>query len=119
MDFKLNDTERKVMKVLWEKGDTTAKQISDILKEECSWNINTTYTIIKKCIQKGIVERMEPGFLCHAKMSQEEARQRETESFLNKVYEGAVDKLFATLLSSEKITCEQRKQLKDLINTIE
>ena len=52
MAIKLFDSELKVMDVLWKEGDKTAKQISDILKEEIGWNMNTTYTVIKKCIAK-------------------------------------------------------------------
>ena len=47
MDIKLFDSELKVMNVLWQEGDTTAKNIAGILKEETGWNVNTTYTIIK------------------------------------------------------------------------
>lgn len=52
MAIKLFDSELKVMDVLWKEGDKTAKQISDILKEEIGWNMNTTYTVIKKCMAK-------------------------------------------------------------------
>lgn len=52
MDIKLFDSELKVMGVLWDEGDTTAKHISDVLKEEIGWNMNTTYTLIKRCIKK-------------------------------------------------------------------
>ena len=48
MDIKLFDSELAVMNVIWEHGDITAKEISDILKESIGWNINTTYTVIKK-----------------------------------------------------------------------
>ncbi len=40
------------MNVLWKEGDCTAKYISDVLKEEVGWNMNTTYTLIKRCIKK-------------------------------------------------------------------
>ncbi len=51
MDIKLFDSELKVMSVLWREGDTTAKHLSDVLKEEIGWNMNTTYTLIKRCIK--------------------------------------------------------------------
>ena len=53
MGVKLFDSELKVMGVLWREGDVTAKHISDVLKEETGWNMNTTYTLIKRCIKKG------------------------------------------------------------------
>ena len=64
--MKLFDSELKVMDVLWRLGDRTAKEISSILGEETGWNVNTTYTVIKKCVAKGAVRRSEPNFLCHA-----------------------------------------------------
>ena len=51
MEIKLFDSELKVMDVLWREGPTTAKHISDVLKEEVGWNMNTTYTLIKRCIK--------------------------------------------------------------------
>lgn len=51
MDIKLFDSEIKVMDVLWREGDSTAKCISGILKNEVAWNKNTTYTLIKRCLE--------------------------------------------------------------------
>ena len=56
MNIKLFDSEIKVMEVLWKEGDLTAKQLADILSEKIGWNKNTTYTVIKKCISKGVME---------------------------------------------------------------
>ena len=79
MAVKLFDSELKVMDVLWKEGDMTAKQISDILKETIGWNMNTTYTVIKKCIAKGAIERREPNFLCHALIARDVVQAAETE----------------------------------------
>ena len=78
MSVKLFDSELKVMDVLWKEGEMTAKQISDLLKKEIGWNMNTTYTVIKKCISKGAIERSEPNFMCRALVSKEEVQQAET-----------------------------------------
>ena len=64
--MKLFDSEWKVMEVLWQDGDTTAKELSLRLADSAGWNKNTTYTVIKKCVEKGAIERREPNFLCHA-----------------------------------------------------
>ena len=52
MKVKLFDSELKVMETLWKEGDLTAGQIAKILNQEIGWNRNTTYTVIKKCIEK-------------------------------------------------------------------
>ena len=55
--MKLFDSEWKVMEVLWRENDRTAKELSLRLAESIGWNKNTTYTVIKKCIDKGAIER--------------------------------------------------------------
>ena len=115
MAIKLFDSELKVMGVLWKEGDTTAKQISDILKAEIGWNMNTTYTVIKKCIAKGAIERREPNFLCHALISREAAQQAETDELIGKLFDGSADKLFASLLGRKKLSAEQIARLKQIV----
>ena len=44
--MKLFDSEWKVMEVLWQEGDTTAKALSLRLADSAGWNKNTTYTVI-------------------------------------------------------------------------
>ena len=61
--IKLFDSERKVMEVLWREGTLTAGQVVKILKEEIGWNRNTTYTVIKKCVEKGAIKRADPVFV--------------------------------------------------------
>ena len=75
MPTKLFDSELKVMEALWEGGDLTAGQLAKILNEQTGWNRNTTYTVIKKLIAKGAVERLEPNFTCRAAITKEQVRQ--------------------------------------------
>lgn len=115
MEIKLFDSELKIMDVLWREGDATAKHISDVLKEEVGWNMNTTYTLIKRCIKKGAIERSEPNFMCHALISKEAVQESETDELIDKVYDGSADKLFAALLGRKKLSAEQIDKLKQIV----
>lgn len=119
MDIKLFDSELKVMDVLWRQGDTTAKRISDILKDETGWNMNTTYTLIKRCIKKGAIERSEPNFMCHALISKEKVQEAETNELIDKVFDGSVNKLFAALLGKKNLSDEQIEKLKQIVEELE
>lgn len=119
MSEKLFDSELKIMNVLWREGDTTAKHISDVLKEETGWNMNTTYTLIKRCIKKGAIERYEPNFMCHALVLKEEVQEAETNELIDKIYDGSADNLFAALLGRGKVSAEQIDRLRKLVDDLE
>ena len=116
---KLFDSELKVMDVLWRKGDLPAKAIAKTLTEEIGWNVNTTYTLIKRCIAKEAIERSEPGFMCRALVSKEQVQQEETQELIDKVFDGSADKLFASLLGGRRISREQLEQLRRMIDEMD
>lgn len=119
MAEKLFDSELKVMDVLWKRGDMQAKQISDILKETIGWNMNTTYTVIKKCIAKGFIERREPKFVCHALISRDTVQVAETEELLHKLFDNSPDLLFASLLGHQKLSKAQIENLRRMVSTLQ
>lgn len=115
MDIKLFDSELRVMDVLWKNGDLTAKEISQILAEQVGWSKTTTYTVIKKCVDKGAIERRS-NFLCHALVTRDEAREQETAELINKLYDGAAGQLVASLLGSKRLSKEEIEKLRKLID---
>ena len=115
MPIKLFDSELKVMNVLWRGGDHTAKEISDILKAETNWNMNTTYTVIKKCIAKGAIERSEPGFLCTPKVTREEVAKSETEQLIDKMFGGSSELFFSSFLKNQGISEAEALRLARMI----
>ena len=112
---KLFDSELKVMDILWKEGDVQAKHVAEVLMKEVGWNKNTTYTLIKRCIKKGAIERSEPHFMCHALIPKEEVQEAETDELINKIYDGSADKLFAALLGRKKLTAGQIERLWQIV----
>lgn len=119
MQIKLFDSELKVMDILWKEGDLTAKRLTEILGEQVGWNKNTTYTVIKKCIDKGAIERLEPNFLCRVVIPKEQVQEQESTELINKVFDGSTDLLFASLLSRKNLSAEEIEKLKKLVNSLE
>lgn len=118
-NVKLFDSELKVMDILWKEGDVQAKHVAEVLMKEVGWNKNTTYTLIKRCIKKGAIERSEPHFMCHALIPKEEVQEAETDELINKIYDGSADKLFAALLSRKKLSAEEIDRLKQIVADLE
>ena len=113
--MKLFDSELKVMEVLWEHGSKTARDIVDILSERIGWNKNTTYTVIKKCIEKGAIEREEPGFLCTPLVTKDEVAQSETEQLIDKMFGGSSELFFSSFLKNKGISQEDVDRLSRII----
>lgn len=116
--MKLFDSELKILDILWEEGDTTAKKLAEMLHKQVGWSKTTTYTVIKKCIDKGAVERIEPGFVCHAIITKEQAQEEETAELINKMYGGMPDQLVASILWSKNLSPEEIERLKNLIDSL-
>ncbi len=119
MSVKLFDSELRVMDILWRDGEASAKDIAAELGRQVGWSKTTTYTVIKKCVDKGAVSRREPGFLCRALISREEAQAYATDELVDKLYGGAPDKLVAALLGKKRLSPDQIAELKKLVEELE
>lgn len=119
MEIKLFDSERRIMDLLWREGDCTAKRLAELLSAQVGWSKTTTYTVLKKCIDKGAVERKDPGFLCHPLISLEQARAFETDELISKLYDGAADQLVASILGRGGLSRAELDHLRRLIDTLE
>ncbi len=115
MSNKLQASEIKVMNVLWREGECTAKHVSDVMTAAYGWNINTTYTLIKRCINKGAIQRQEPNFRCRALVSRETVQRAETEELIDRFYDGSAGSLCAALLGRERLSPEQIERLKQIV----
>ena len=99
-------------------GRNPARRVAEILENEVGWNVNTTYTLIKRCIKKEAIARMDPGFRCRALIPKEAVQEAETNELINKIYDGSADKLFAALLGRKKLTNEQIQRLRDIVGEL-
>ena len=115
MQIKIFDSELKVMEILWDNGDLTAGEIAKILKEQIGWNRNTTYTVIKKLIEKNAVERFGPGFNCKALITKEEVRRYEADELMGKLFEGSAEVFLSAFLNGKELSDKEIDRLKQII----
>ena len=116
MDTKLFDSERKVMEVLWEAdAPLTAKEVAQKLGETVGWNKNTTYTVIKKCVDKGAVRREEPEFVCHPLVERTATQRDETNALIDRLFGGSSELFFSSFLRERGVGEEDAKKLAEMI----
>jgi len=117
--MKVHDSELKIMEFLWRDGDLTAGQLAKLLKVETGWNRNTTYTVIKKLVEKKAVKRVDPGFVCHALVSKEEIQQFEASELANKLFNGSADAFLSAFLSEKELSDDEIARLKNLVESLD
>lgn len=115
-EIRLHEGELNVMELLWSNKVLAAKDISKIIKEYIGWEKNTTYTVIKRLIDKGAVQREDPGFLCSAKVTKKEIQEIETKALLKKMYNGSLTTFITDYLSDQKLSTEEIITLQRMLN---
>lgn len=118
MEAKLYQSELKVMEVLWEQGPLRAGQMAKILKEKTGWNRNTTYTIIKKCIEKGAICRSDPGFLCTPSLSKSQVQLQEADDLIGRLFDGRPELLFSAFLQEDRLSPQEIERLKAMVEDL-
>ena len=112
--LRLHEGELNIMELLWSNKELAAKDISKIIKEYIGWEKNTTYTVIKRLIDKGAVQRTDPGFICSALVSQRSVREIETKRLLNQFYNGSLQTFISEYLKNQSLSAGDIAELQKL-----
>ena len=111
---KLFDAELRLMEIIWLHEPISAKEISLIAAKQFDWNKNTTYTVIKRLIEKDVLHREEPGFICSSKLRKADVQKNETNTLIEKLFGGSKKTFFAAF-AGESLSPDEVEALKMLI----
>lgn len=100
---RLHEGELNVMELLWSNKILAAKDIAKIIKEYIGWEKNTTYTVIKRLIDKGVVVREDPGFMCRANITKKTVQKIETQALLEKLFNGSLNTFLVDYLRNQEL----------------
>ena len=114
-DIRLHEGELNIMELLWSNKVLAAKDISKIIKEYIGWEKNTTYTVIKRLIEKGAIKREDPGFICRATITKRTVQAIETKVLLNKLYNGSLSTFFTVYLKNQNLSKAEVLELQRII----
>ncbi|CDA88196.1 putative uncharacterized protein [Clostridium sp. CAG:230] len=113
-EIRLHDGELNVMELLWSNKELAARDISKIIKEYIGWEKNTTYTVIKRLIDKGAIVREDPGFICKANVTKKKIQETETNILLDKFYGGSLVNFINSYMMNYRMNEEERDALLQL-----
>lgn len=116
-EIRLHEGELNVMELLWSNKALAARDISKIIKEYIGWEKNTTYTVIKRLIDKGAITREDPGFICRANVSKRKIQEIETKALLDQMYNGSIENFLQSYLANQKLTGTELSQLERILSS--
>jgi len=117
--IKLFDSELKLMELIWQNPNINAKELSLLAGKTIGWNKNTTYTVLKKLVNKKAVSRVEPKFICVPLIEKEQVGYDEAKALIDKLYNGSVKMMFSAFLSREKLSKQELSQIKSMIESFD
>ncbi len=112
------DRELDVLKVLWQRGDSTVRETCDALNEE---GVDLAYTTVLSFMQimerKGLVKHRKGGkaYKYYTKLERDTTFRTLARGFLDRVFDGAVDEYVYHVLDSQDLSTEELDRLEELI----
>lgn len=108
-----SERELEILKVLWELGEASVREVHERLYPRGEAHFNTVQTFLRIMEEKGLVRHRADGrtFIYAPTHSREQVTRR----FLHKVFDGALDQMVLSLLQAEKTTPDELRDLERLI----
>jgi BlaI family penicillinase repressor len=106
--------ELEILKVLWEQGPSSVRDVHRHLSRDGELAYNTVQTLLRIMEEKkGLVEHHVEGrtFIYTARYDRDESTAR----FLDRVFDGAASQLVLSLLRSERVSAEELERMQALI----
>jgi BlaI family penicillinase repressor len=116
--MKIADAEWILMRVVWQLGAVGAAEVIEVVLPETGWSHRTVRTLLNRLVTKGALraDLVEGRNIYRAKVAQSQCLRQESRSFLKKVFNGDAGEMLVHFVQNEKMTPEQIKQLKALLN---
>ncbi|EPY2276376.1 BlaI/MecI/CopY family transcriptional regulator [Clostridium sporogenes] len=114
---KISAAEWEVMKLLWKESPLTSEKIINSLTEKMDWSTQTVKTFITRLLKKEAIgfEKVGRAYNYYPLISEDECIKAENQSFLQKVYDGAVGMLFTRFLEEETLSEEEIEELEQIL----
>ena len=109
--------ELEILKVLWDRGEATVREVHEALAPELGIVQNTVQAFLRTMEDKGLVTHRLEGrsFVYRAVHGQDQTSRTLLGNVLDRVFDGALDDLVASVLSLRQPTAAELARLRELI----
>ena len=120
-NWRISDSEWLVLRCLWKESPLEIKDIQGMLAEETGWTGNMIRGLVVRLLDKGAIgaDTQDRYFRYYPIAAEEECIRQETRSFVDRVFEGSVSKLFAAFAGSGKLSEKDRREIEAMLKKMD
>ena len=112
------DAELSILRVLWERGASTVRQVHEALAETRDTGYTTTLKLMQIMADKGLVRRNETArtHIYSAIAGQEQTQRQLVQDLVDRAFGGSAAQLVLRALSADGTTDDELKAIRKLID---
>ena len=114
---KVFESEYRFLEILWEREPVNSSELVRLCNERLEWKKSTTYTVIKRLSERGVVKSEQA--VVTALYSREQLMVAESRAFVEKNFGGNLPQFVAAFAKGGKLKKKEIEELKQLINEME
>ncbi len=111
------DAELSILRVLWERGPSTVRQVHDVLSVNRDFAYTTTLKLLQLMTEKGVAVREEDGrvHLYRAAVAQEETQRHLIRDLVDRAFGGSPSQLVMQALAAKPASAEELREIRRLL----
>ena len=115
------DRELTILRILWDKGPSTVRQVNEAMNEERATGYTTTLKLMQIMTEKGLLIRDDSQFKHIYKPAiDEEGTQRQlVGDLLERAFSGSAEKLVMRALSAKKVSAEELSKIRKMVDEMQ
>ncbi|MDF2654014.1 MAG: putative transcriptional regulator [Bacillota bacterium] len=114
-EFKLCESEYRFADIVWEKEPLGSGELVKLCEERLGWKKSTTYTVLKKLCERGILANV--NATVSALIRKEQVQKYESELIINRTFGGSLPQFISSFMGDKKLSKDQAEKLKSLIDS--
>ena len=113
---KIPEGEYRFCLIMWEYEPITAVELVKLCQEQLGWKKSTTYTVIKRLGEKGILENNDG--VVTSMVSKDEAQAYEIDELVEKRFEGSLPAFIAAFTKRQDLSEKELDEVQRMIDRI-
>ncbi len=114
---KIYETEYRFCCIIWDHEPINSGELVKLAAKELGWKKSTTYTIIKRLCERGILKSEDA--VITSLYSREKIQCRESREFLEKTFDGSLPAFLAAFADSKSLSSQDVAEIRKMIDNYE